>query len=107
MSITFSKKVPNLITLSRMVGAAFMVLYYYFGESYKFEILWIIFSLAGISDFLDGYLSRKWNVTSNLGKCLDPISDKLLLITSLLILVHARVIDLIIAFILMGREIII
>lgn len=90
-----------------MGSTAFMIIYYYFEGKYKFEVLWIIFSLAGLSDFLDGYLSRKWNVTSNLGKCLDPISDKLLLITSILILIHARYINLIAAFILMSREIII
>jgi cardiolipin synthase len=107
MSVTFTSKIPNMLTIGRMIGTIFMVFYYYFATFYKFEMLWFIFFLASVSDYFDGYISRKFNAVSNFGKCLDPISDKLLLITALLILVDAKLINLIIAFILIGREIII
>jgi cardiolipin synthase len=107
MSATFTSKIPNILTIGRMVGTVFMVYYYYFATFYKFEILWFVFFLASISDYLDGYISRKFNAVSNFGKCLDPISDKLLLITALIILIDAKLINLLVAFILIGREIII
>jgi CDP-diacylglycerol--glycerol-3-phosphate 3-phosphatidyltransferase len=62
---------------------------------------------SSISDFFDGYLSRKWNAVSKFGTCMDPISDKLLLIISVVILIDAKAINIIVAFILIAREIII
>lgn len=108
MSIkTIISKLPNCITIARVFGSIFMILYYEFGKCYIYEILWLIFTICSISDFFDGYLSRKFNAHSNFGKCFDPISDKLLLITGLLILAHARMLHTLVAFVLMGREIII
>ena len=107
MPSRFTAKVPNILTIGRMLGTLLMVLYYCFFESYKFEILWTIFFISAISDFFDGYLSRKFNATSNFGKCLDPISDKLLLITAIFLLIDAKQINLFVAFALMGREIVI
>jgi CDP-diacylglycerol--glycerol-3-phosphate 3-phosphatidyltransferase len=74
---------------------------------FKYEVLFVTFVLSSISDFFDGYLSRKWNVISNFGICMDPISDKLLLIIALVILVDAKAINIIVAFVFITREVII
>lgn len=100
------KKIPNFLTITRMIGTIFMVFYYLYG-SHTFDVLWILFTLFSISDFFDGYISRKFNATSNFGKCLDPISDKLLLLTALFIVVDAKILHIMFAFLLMSREIII
>jgi CDP-diacylglycerol--glycerol-3-phosphate 3-phosphatidyltransferase len=99
--------IPNFLTLSRVLATIFMCVYYYFEMPFKYEVLFVTFVLSSISDFFDGYLSRKWNVISNFGTCMDPISDKLLLIIALVILVDAKAINIIVAFVFITREVII
>ena len=77
---------PNILTVLRFLACPLLI--------YLFEIanyLWIliIFVLACLTDFFDGYLARKKNFKSNFGKALDPIADKILIITmSVLIIVN-------------------
>jgi len=79
------------------------------GEAYfpngNYAALFIIFTLASLTDFLDGYLARRWQVTSTLGAMLDQIADKLLVATMLLILVYDHHIPAMIAVIILLREI--
>lgn len=64
-----------------------------------------IFIIAGSTDWLDGYLARRWNETSAFGAFLDPVADKLMVATALIILVHLDRLDAILAVIIIGREI--
>ena len=68
------------------VSAFGIVAIYFTDIQYKSWICVILFSLAGISDALDGYLARKWNQTSKLGAFLDPVADKLLVCIMLIII---------------------
>ena len=83
------KSLPNLLTILRLLACPLLI--------YLFEIanyLWIliIFVLACLTDFFDGYLARKKNFKSNFGKALDPIADKVLIITmSVLIIVYEEI----------------
>jgi len=67
----------NLITLSRILLAPIIFIFITRGD-YLFCL--ILFFLAGITDYLDGYLARKYNAESELGEILDPIADKILVI---------------------------
>lgn len=85
---------PNKITLCRIILVPFMLLVPLFGIEatvlgIKVEnlIILAIFLIASFTDFLDGYLARKNNLVTNFGKFLDPIADKLLVITALIMLV--------------------
>lgn len=65
----------------------------------------VVFIVAAITDWFDGFLARRWNQTSAFGAFLDPVADKLMVAGALLVLVQLGRVDAIIAFIIIGREI--
>lgn len=82
MSLT----IPNCLTLFRIIAIPLIIAIHLSEVAYANWYAMILFTLAGISDGLDGYLARKWNQTSKLGAFLDPVADKLL-VASMLILI--------------------
>lgn len=79
--------IPNSLTLFRILVIPIIVVIQLSEIKYGNWYNTILFSLAGISDALDGYLARKWNQTSKLGEFLDPVADKLLVTTMLILIV--------------------
>ncbi|HCL66872.1 MAG TPA: CDP-diacylglycerol--glycerol-3-phosphate 3-phosphatidyltransferase [Rhizobium sp.] len=83
--------IPNLLTYGRIVAVPLIVLCF-FVEGRLASSDWArwaaltLFVIASITDFLDGYLARIWNQTSNIGRMLDPIADKLLVASVLLLM---------------------
>lgn len=82
---------PNLLTYGRILAVPLIVLCFFLeGELQSTDFArWTalaIFVAASITDFFDGYLARIWNQTSNIGRMLDPIADKLLVATCLLLM---------------------
>jgi cardiolipin synthase (CMP-forming) len=83
--------IPNLLTYGRILAVPLIVLCFYLEgrlESSDFA-RWsalILFAAASFTDYLDGYLARIWKQTSNIGRMLDPIADKLLVATCLMLL---------------------
>ena len=79
---------PNLLTYGRMVAVPAVAGCLFAPDDFRMRWLALaIFTVAGITDFFDGYLARAWNQQSSLGRMLDPIADKLLVAASLLMLV--------------------
>jgi cardiolipin synthase len=78
---------PNLLTLSRIVIIPLVVATFFFDSPTMRWVSVIMFTAAGITDFFDGYLARRANQVSNLGRFLDPIADKLLVASVLLLIV--------------------
>jgi len=68
----------NLLTLSRIFLAAIIFLLLMSSDNYL--IAFILFFIAGITDYFDGYLARKYNAVSQIGEILDPIADKILIL---------------------------
>jgi CDP-diacylglycerol--glycerol-3-phosphate 3-phosphatidyltransferase len=79
--------IPNLLTFFRIAAIPIIVAVQLSNIKYGNWINVIVFTLAGISDALDGYLARKWNQTSKLGAFLDPVADKLLVVAMLVLIV--------------------
>ncbi|WP_442577381.1 CDP-diacylglycerol--glycerol-3-phosphate 3-phosphatidyltransferase [Mesorhizobium sp. ASY16-5R] len=82
---------PNMLTYGRILAVPLVVLCFFLDgrlQSSEFArwSAFAIFILASITDYLDGYLARAWKQTSNIGRMLDPIADKLLVATCLLLL---------------------
>ncbi|MFZ6848464.1 CDP-diacylglycerol--glycerol-3-phosphate 3-phosphatidyltransferase [Undibacterium sp. RuRC25W] len=65
----------------------------------------LIFIVAAVTDWFDGFLARRWNQTSSFGAFLDPVADKLMVAGALLVLVQLDRVNAVIAFVIIGREI--
>ena len=100
---------PNLLTIIRIIFASLIALILIFFDSkFAYLISFILFCLAGMTDFFDGWLARRKNQISDLGRMLDPIADKILVISTLVILMSNNVIEsynIIAALIIIYREI--
>ncbi len=89
--------IPNLLTLFRIAAVPLIIALYLLDLQYGHWYCAILFTLAGISDGLDGYLARRWNQTSPVGAFLDPVADKLLVVLLLvLVLTDPRVSEMVI-----------
>ncbi|HAX74461.1 MAG TPA: CDP-diacylglycerol--glycerol-3-phosphate 3-phosphatidyltransferase [Cyanobacteria bacterium UBA11372] len=96
--------IPNWITFSRLLGLPFIL---YWLHNPTVETRWIcvaIFIVAAGTDWLDGYLARKLNQISDLGKFLDPLVDKLLVLAPLLALIELGQVPAWGVFLILGRE---
>ena len=105
---------PNRLTFFRMLMIPVVVLTLYFSEETPFFLLdyqpWLghvacwIFVMASITDFLDGYIARKRNIVTVFGSFLDPIADKFLVVSSLIMLLALDRVHPIVVIILVVRE---
>ena len=102
--------IPNLLTWFRILMIPVFFTVFYVSDTtislhHKHLIGALLFGLAAITDWLDGYLARTLNQTSAFGAFLDPVADKLMVAAALVVLVKLAYVDAIIAFIIIGREI--
>jgi CDP-diacylglycerol--glycerol-3-phosphate 3-phosphatidyltransferase/cardiolipin synthase len=98
---------PNLLTLLRIGLIPVFVGIFYIPAPWAGLACALVFSLAAITDWLDGYLARRWGQTSPLGAFLDPVADKLMVAVALVLLVQAdpRAVLALPAAVIIGREI--
>ena len=104
--------IPNILTWIR-IAAIPLVVWCFFsdirveGDNFARPLAGILFGLAAITDLFDGYLARKWNQISKFGEFLDPVADKLMVATCLVLVAHtdSRYEVALIAAVIIGREI--
>lgn len=81
------KSLPNILTYTRILVVPLLVPVFYLKGEIGFLLSASLFIYASVTDFFDGYLARAWHAHSSLGRFLDPIADKLLVVTALVLLV--------------------
>ena len=104
------KKIPNILTIGRIIIVPFFVLAFYLPGFYGDLTAFALFVVASFTDFLDGMLARLMGEESKLGELLDPIADKIIVATALILLVMSGTIrhyEVIAAIIILTREILI
>ena len=104
------KKIPNILTIGRIIIVPFFVLAFYLPGFYGDLTACVLFVVASFTDFLDGMLARMMGEESKLGELLDPIADKIIVATALILLVMDGTIrhyEVIAAIIILTREILI
>ncbi len=101
---------PTVLTLARVAMIPAFVIVFFLPFGWAHPAAAVIFLVAGITDWLDGYLARRWNQTSPFGAFLDPVADKLIVAVALVLIVYAHegaygVLVALSAAIIIGREI--
>ncbi|MFL5628194.1 MAG: CDP-diacylglycerol--glycerol-3-phosphate 3-phosphatidyltransferase [Ktedonobacteraceae bacterium] len=97
-------KLPNLLSLSRLVATAAIFVLVLFNTPWAYLIATILFILASITDFFDGYLARRFKVVSSFGVFLDLTADKVFVATILIALVQVGLVPAWIVVIIVARE---
>ncbi len=97
---------PTLLTWARVLAIPLLVAVFYWPAERSLQNLLatILFVAAALTDWLDGWLARRWNQTSAFGAFLDPVADKLMVCVALVMLVALNRVDAVIAAIIIGRE---
>jgi len=98
---------PTLLTWARIVAIPLIVGVFYLDIAPRVQDIagTVLFVIVALTDWADGYLARKLNMTSSFGAFLDPVADKFLVCAALLVLVHLDRVHALIALIIIGREI--
>ena len=101
------QSLPNALTLGRIIAVPLVVALFYWGGPWGDPLAALVFILAAITDWIDGYLARRLGVTTPLGEFLDPVADKLMVTTALILLVahDPHWIIVVSAMVIVGREI--
>ena len=101
------KNLPNWLTIIRILLIPVLIFIFYLPFKWSHGSAALIFLIAGITDWLDGYLARKLEQMSPFGAFLDPVADKLLVATSLILLLGVKDLNYITlpAIVIVGREI--
>jgi len=98
---------PNVLTWIRIIAIPLIVLVFFLPVSWNGPAAGLLFALAGITDYFDGYLARRLGQTSRFGAFLDPVADKLVVTTALVLIVQRdpQIYLAVVAAIIIGREI--
>ena len=98
------KNLPNLLSLIRLVATALVVAFVLIDQPWSFLVATVLFLLASVTDFFDGYLARRFHVTSSLGVFLDLTADKIFVAAILIALLQINLVPAWVVLIIVARE---
>ncbi|WP_417911111.1 CDP-diacylglycerol--glycerol-3-phosphate 3-phosphatidyltransferase [Candidatus Electronema sp. PJ] len=104
------RHLPNLITAARLILTSLLAVLLMFVEEEKkglAVLCCLLFTIAAVTDLLDGYVARRYGAVSTLGKLLDPLADKLLVTTALIMLIPLNRLPAWIALLILSRELLV
>ncbi|NCW16268.1 MAG: CDP-diacylglycerol--glycerol-3-phosphate 3-phosphatidyltransferase, partial [Rhodobacteraceae bacterium] len=99
------QNLPNLLTGLRIVAIPLMVVCYYLPQPISTVGAAMVFIVAAVTDWFDGWLARRWNQTSAFGAFLDPVADKLMVCAAVVALIDMDRVGPLVGIIIVGREI--
>jgi len=101
------ESLPNVLTIGRIIAVPLVVVLFYWSQPWSNPLAAVVFIAAALTDWLDGYLARRMGITTPLGEFLDPVADKLMVSTALVLLVghDPRPLIVITGIVIIGREI--
>ncbi|HSX88780.1 MAG TPA: CDP-diacylglycerol--glycerol-3-phosphate 3-phosphatidyltransferase [Pseudomonas sp.] len=101
--------IPNLLTVLRVALIPVFILLFYLPFNWSYWAASAVFGIAAVTDWLDGYLARRWEQSTPFGAFLDPVADKLMVAVALVLLVaeHGNLWLTLPAAIIIGREIVV
>ena len=100
---------PNRLTMIRFILAIPFIIFLQYSDSSKYGLIFrlislVIFVIASLTDFFDGYIARKYNLITDFGKIMDPLADKILVISALVIFVQLEYIPGWMSIVVLARE---
>ncbi len=98
---------PNILTLARVAAVPVVMVLMLSGSRSSGMWAAFIFTIAAITDFVDGWLARKWQVVTVLGKFLDPLADKLIVMVALIMLIPLDRVPAWAVFLILAREMVV
>ncbi|MBT4762022.1 MAG: CDP-diacylglycerol--glycerol-3-phosphate 3-phosphatidyltransferase [Bdellovibrionaceae bacterium] len=105
MNASYQKHYPMIATYSRIFAAVPLMVLLSMGTPWSQWPAAIVFIIASLTDWLDGYLARKYNAESAMGKFMDPIADKIIVLVALIMLLHLDRVGPVMVTILIARDI--
>ncbi len=96
--------IPNILTMIRFMLIPVFVYSFFSASENNYIIAAIIFVIAGLTDILDGYIARKYNLVTNWGKLLDPLADKAMQLTVVFCLAYERLLPSWVVLIVLAKE---
>src|SRR5688572_25207187 len=107
MPPSWKSDIPNLITFSRILFVPLIVVVLLEDTEFRGILAAGLFVLASITDYFDGYLARRFHVESVLGKFVDPVADKILVTSTLVMMIPTKDISPILVILLLSRDILV
>lgn len=97
--------IPNALTIVRFLLVPVFIYSFYYQNQNNHIIPILIFLFAGLTDILDGYIARKYNLVTKWGKLLDPLADKCIQISALIVLTHKEMIPVWVVLVVLAKEV--
>lgn len=104
MSLSDQMNIANKLTLFRIALVPIFIALMYKGLFWTNVLATVIYTIAAVTDYVDGYIARKYNLVTDLGKILDPIADKVLVTAALVVFVELSRLGAIVVIILITRD---